>query len=56
MITTISTFTAEQSPGSPVTTPATDCPAVPPDNDHTGMCVDPFDITTNKGCPVAIDI
>jgi hypothetical protein len=29
---------------------------VPPDNDHTGMCVEPFDITTSEGCPVAIDI
>lgn len=56
VVTTISTFTAAQSLGSPVTTPATDCPTVPPDNDHTGMCVEALDISTREGWPVAMDI
>jgi hypothetical protein len=51
----ISTFTAVQSLGRPATTPATDCPTVPPDKDHTGICVEPLDMSTSEGWPVAID-
>lgn len=56
VVTTISTFTAAQSLGSPVTTPATDCPTVPPESDQTGTCVEPLDMSTNEGWPVAMDI
>ncbi len=56
VVTTISTFTAAHPLGRPVTRPATDCPAVEPDNDHTGMCVEPLDMSTSEGWPVAIDM
>lgn len=52
-VTSTSTFTAAQSPGSPVTRPATDCPTVPPDNDQTGTCMEPPDMSAREGLPVA---
>ena len=52
----ISTFTAAHPLGKPVTNPATDCPAVEPEKDHTGMCVESLDMFTSEGWPVAIDM
>tara|TARA_R110002020_G_scaffold196525_1_gene397516 strand:+ start:174 stop:470 length:297 start_codon:yes stop_codon:yes gene_type:complete len=49
-------LTAAYSFENPATTPATDWPVVPPESDHTGIWVEPLDIMTNEGLPVAIDM
>lgn len=55
VVTTISTLTAAHPLGRLAARPATDCPAVKPDKDHTGIWTEPFDMRTSEGWPVAID-
>lgn len=58
MVTTISTFTAARIRWEGQSArPATNCPTVPPESDHTGICTELLDIKEqSEGWPVAMDV